>query len=475
MLGRLIGWYVSIADFAAQHTLDPTRLYLLGRGTTALLGTLTVWVVYELGQRAYNRRAGLLAAWFLAVSFLHIRDSHYAVNDIPATFLVTLALLGAVRIVDTGAPKWYALTGAALGLGFVTKYTAALAVVPASIAHFFAPDVHTKTTSGLKLRRLLIMPLIMGISAIFGSPYFVITPGKVFRDIYEALYLPGKTGFDGWEIDPAGGYVFYIKCLAWGLGWGLLLVCGSGLLTAPVRRSPKGWVLLLFPVLMYASLGHQKMYFARYILPVIPVSLALGAALLERSASVLAQSKRAAPVALVVAALLLTLQPLAASLRSDFILSHTDVRDIAKTWIEEHIAEGAKIATDWPVYGPPISSPERQFANSTKLYDVTVVSGKGLSENPANWYREQGFDYVVASSFIYNIPLVDEVDNAERHEFYSSLDQQFMLIRAFYPNRGAYEPPYIFDEVYGPAISVWDRERPGPVLMIYEVTPQWHP
>ena len=29
--------------------------------------------------------------------------------------------------------------------------------------------------------------------------------------------------------------------------------------------------------------------------------------------------------------------------------------------------------------------------------------------------------------------------------------------------------PFIFDEIYGPAVSLWQRERPGPVLKIYAV------
>jgi hypothetical protein len=28
---------------------------------------------------------------------------------------------------------------------------------------------------------------------------------------------------------------------------------------------------------------------------------------------------------------------------------------------------------------------------------------------------------------------------------------------------------FIFDEIYGPAISLWQRERPGPTIKVYRL------
>ena len=85
------------------------------------------------------------------------------------------------------------------------------------------------------------------------------------------------------------------------------------------------------------------------------------------------------------------------------------------------------------------------------------------------WYREQGFDYLIASSFIYRIPLVDRERDAERQAFYASLDQELELVQEFRPYQGDTEPPFIFDEIYGPAVSLWQRERPGPTIKIYRI------
>ena len=60
-------------------------------------GTASVYLVYRLGRVAYGRPVGLLAALFLAVEPLHVKYSHIAVTDVPATTLSLLALCCSCR------------------------------------------------------------------------------------------------------------------------------------------------------------------------------------------------------------------------------------------------------------------------------------------------------------------------------------------------------------------------------------------
>src|SRR6185436_19115458 len=50
---------------------EPTVFNLLGRLISAVLGALTVLPMYWIGRRIWNRVAGLLAALFLAVAYIH--------------------------------------------------------------------------------------------------------------------------------------------------------------------------------------------------------------------------------------------------------------------------------------------------------------------------------------------------------------------------------------------------------------------
>ncbi len=148
-----------------------------------------------------------------------------------------------------------------------------------------------------------------------------------------------------------------------------------------------------------------------------------------------------------------------------------DTRTLARRWIEQHVVADARIAVDLRTHGPPLSTADQPAVASGHEYEVLIVGGKGLSEHSLDWYREQGYDYLIVSSFVTGITLKDAERDAERREFYSSMDQDMTLVQAFWPNAYQAEPTFVFDEVLGPAVSLWQRDRPGPVLWVYRVTP----
>ena len=272
-------------------------------------------------------------------------------------------------------------------------------------------------------------------------------------------------GFWIWQIDIVPGWLFYVKVLYYGLGGVLLGLASVGFLRrlekAITRGDRMSILFLSFPLFYYASMGSTRHYFARYALPLLPFGAVFGAeALLVVSAWVRRRRVRwgrRLAMALAIAAIA---QPLAWTIRHDVVLTRQDTRTLAKEWIEANIPAGAKIATDWPVYEPPLSR---------EMYEVNTRGGEGLSGRPLAWYREQDFDDLIASSFIYRISLLDNVQHARRRAFYAALDEELDLVQQFSPGEGNMEPPFVFDEIYGPWISLWHRERPGTVLIIYRV------
>lgn len=98
-------------------------------------------------------------------------------------------------------------------------------------------------------------------------------------------------------------------------------------------------------------------------------------------------------------------------------------------------------------------------------------TGKGLSDHSIDWYQEQGYQYLVTCSFINDLSLSNPNADAKRDDFYASLDQQLTLVKEFLPYQGEDEKaiPFIFDEIYGPAVSMSNRDRPGPVIKIYQI------
>jgi YYY domain-containing protein len=70
----------------------------VGRALSALADLLTVFLVYLIARRLYDRRVGLLAAAFAAGAVLMIQQSHFFTMDTFLNFFIYLAIYFAVRI-----------------------------------------------------------------------------------------------------------------------------------------------------------------------------------------------------------------------------------------------------------------------------------------------------------------------------------------------------------------------------------------
>ena len=108
----------------------PERFFLLARVVVALLGTASVWLLYLLGARLFNRAVGLLASAVMAVAFLPVFYGHLALNDVPTLVGLTLSLLGTAGVLRRGRMTDYLLAGVGLGLAAATKYTAGVMLLP---------------------------------------------------------------------------------------------------------------------------------------------------------------------------------------------------------------------------------------------------------------------------------------------------------------------------------------------------------
>ena len=68
--------------------------YVVGRVLSVLFDVGTVYLVYHMGRRLYDRWAGLLAAALVAVTVLHIQLAHfYAVDTLLTLFVVPAVYL----------------------------------------------------------------------------------------------------------------------------------------------------------------------------------------------------------------------------------------------------------------------------------------------------------------------------------------------------------------------------------------------
>ncbi len=479
LISRLSGWVGSAAEFEANYRFDPSFFFYLARLTSAFLGTLTVGLVYRLGNSLFGRRGGFIAAVLLATSFLHVRDSHFGVPDIPMAFFTVATTAAALAAHRSGRLRHLIVAGLLAGVAVSVKWTAAPITLVVGMAGLFQAWDQSSPRSWTTV--LVSRPVWTAVAAtiagfILSAPQVVINPLPYFIEAFDQAASGGAGGFNWWQVDTVSGWIFYLKVLYQGLGAAVWAAGLAGFLIFSYRmireRDRARFLVLLFPLSYYLIMGITRHYFARYSLPLIPFWMLFvteGFALIfpifpGRSARHSGEKIRLSlPAALILIALIG--QPLASALRTNWLLTREDTRTQAKAWIEANIPERSRIAISWETHVPPLSSLRNPDPRSTRIYDVSAVRDIGLPRWPLDWYRRHGYDYFIVSSFIENIQVIDPVVARVRAAFYQNLARELVLVAEFAPAR---QPlPFVFDEIYGPFVSHWQRERPGPRLKIY--------
>ena len=466
VIERIFGNISSAVEFEHLYRVDPSVFFLLGRLTSALMGILNIVIIYLVGQKASNQKTGLLAALFLSLSFLHVRDSHFAVPDVMMTLLVSTSVLLCLLATKDANRKLVYWAAFFCGLTIASKWSAWPVIIPLGYAFIL---LYTKNYAALPMNRLVYFAAGSAIWLLIGFflPAFqlVLTPGSYIAYALTELRSGASGGFGVWQIDTAPGYIFYLNTLWVGMGGILLLFGIAGILrrvwTIFTSRNEIGILLLLFPLVYYGLMGATHHYFARYALPLIPFLVLFASEAVVASIAVL--ESRLIKTGWIVFSILViaaSAQPILNSVRFDFLMTQVDTRTIAKIWIEENIPAGSKIAMDWPIHVPPLSADK---------YDITIIGKTGLADRSIEYYYRERFEYLIASSYIYDIPLVTKELDENHKTFYKLLASEAKLIKDFNPASEPDKVPFDFDEIYGPFVSLWQRERPGPSLQIYEL------
>jgi 4-amino-4-deoxy-L-arabinose transferase-like glycosyltransferase len=112
----LLAWVIA----AAEHVCGSDEWCV--RAPSPLFYGATSIVVYAIGRRLYDERAGLWAALLTALGTGVVFSSRIISTDVPLLFFWALALLAYVHILAQPSRRWAIVLGAAIGLGLLAKY-----------------------------------------------------------------------------------------------------------------------------------------------------------------------------------------------------------------------------------------------------------------------------------------------------------------------------------------------------------------
>jgi len=341
-IGRLIGWFPYEATFITAAGTTPAPLFLIARGLSAAAGVATVGVVYAIGAKLFDRVTALMAAMFMAVAALHVRDSHFGVTDVTATCFLATSFLFTARFARTGRISDALYSALFAGMAASTKYNAGVTVLPGlwAILNGETGD------GGSRMARLRLSSLYVVVAAsafVVGTPYAVLDSGAflaALRDVGAHLQ-GGHAALAG----PAWA-VHLTSSLRFGLGVPMLVAGIGGVALYCWRDRRAGVLFALLPCVYFAIIGIGQTAFARHIIPTLPF-LCLGAAYFTTEATrTIGRRVAQAPSALVLGwsmAVIVAAPSAWSAVQTDRLLSRTDSRVLAAAWIRQQFTGGATI------------------------------------------------------------------------------------------------------------------------------------
>jgi hypothetical protein len=373
--------YGSGAAVVHQFALHPAELYEIARIAAALLGTVSLWLLYLTGARLFGARVGLLAAALEAVAFLPVFYGHLALNDVPTLAPLTASLLGSAGILRKGRLRDFLLAGVGLGLACATKYTAGIALLPllAAAALRFREGGERARARALA-GGLLLAGVLALLAFLIANPFAALDYSSFHAELVHQSTLSAEGGKLGSPKEPA--IVYYLWALTWGLGW-LPTLAALGAALTLWRRDARAWLLLVPAALLFlVFMGTQGRFFGRWLMPILPVICLLGASFagtLIAWAAALSTRRGRAPWARLASALfaallvaLLLAQGVIYSVHSGLVLSREDTRAITRAWMLAHVPRGS------PIVAEPVSLEE---------WDRQALAGRPSGEDPRIWNK----------------------------------------------------------------------------------------
>ena len=485
-------WFGGGHSLIHEYALHPDRVFLVGRVVVAVLGTGSVWLLYLLGARLFDRRVGLLAAALEAVAFLPVFYGHLALNDAATLLPLTLSLFGSAGVLRHGRLRDYAIAGLGLGFACASKYTAGIAVVPLAVA---AASHYLEGSPGSG-KRVLVGLASAGLCAtgafLLANPYALLDFQRFHSELIHQSSLSeeaqGKLG-----APRQGGLLYYLWSFTWGLGWVPVLAALAGAIALCVRRPRIAWLLVPAPILFLAFMGLQDRYFGRWLLPIFPIACLLAAyfALLLVEVFVRAQRHparaRIGAVALTAAIVILLLaQGVLYSVHNDLVLARADTRNLTRSWMLAHVPPGSRIVLEPVVLDSWLQEPSgaRRWRKYVALDSVIAPDGTlspqtahpvalenyetTLAPSLIGWYERQGYCWVITGSTESERAFVNPDAAPLAVAYYRALAAHAQVVYRSSPYSPGSKPPgFNFDWSFD--YYPLSFQRPGPQMTVYRL------
>lgn len=457
-----MGLLPTTENLRSQLFLSPEPFYLLARLNGVVAGTATVFLTYLVARRLLGEATALLSALVLAVAFLHVRNSHYAVNDVPATFLLVVMAYFASRVLADGRLRDYLFGGIFLGLAVATKYNMGIGAAVLITAHLLRINRWQ-----LAQRLPSHLPLVLA----GGASLLAFVLGDPFSILDFSAFVKGFIGQYQWTKDILTTYGtsmgMVISRVLWiGFGPFALGLAAVGILLMGLRRLRPALLVASFPAVYVAFfvLG-SSVFYNRFAIPLLPFLAILAARSLVEFLDLVGRRSSWATTALATVSLLaaLVVPSLVLDVSYDALLTTEDTRMLLGRWVDANVPPGSTMGIE----GYTLLDSEGRRLDPEKVR-YAIHPFPTLAQHTARNYESAHYDYLIVSSYVY-----DRYPPAERFaqglETYREIDSRFRLVASFFPTQDGKSLPFHMGEESTPFLTVLGRDRLGPTIKVYQV------
>lgn len=450
-VGWMTGRFASVGDLVASWGTEWTPFFLIARGLSATLGVLSVLLLYRLAARLFDRTVAAVAAGFLAVALLHVRDSHFGTTDVAVTFFVLWSLLALDRAQATGAWRHFAVAGLLAGLAAATKYSGALVVV-AGGACLVLSGAH-----GAWRRQAVAYAAACAGAFLAAAPHVWLEHERFLEAM--RLLFASMAGGMGPERIESGWWHHLSVSLRHGLGLPLLAAGLAGLGGLAWRDWRKAVFVGVFPLAYFAVAGASQNVFARYMVPVVPLlclSAGWAVATVVRGVVPLRAPGPATLVTGLVAAAVAW--PSAADVvRLNRLLAAEDTRVLAARWLDRTLPAGSSLLQAGSHYGHVQLARYRELSLWVwHRHERAFLVDGSLAAEPdrPEWVvlQQSPLPYSVPQPWVMTL-----------------LREGYSLVERFVGHSPSAHNPYDYqDAFFLPLARFAGVKRPGPNLFIYQ-------
>jgi 4-amino-4-deoxy-L-arabinose transferase-like glycosyltransferase len=397
-------------------SFTPYGFYFAGRLMTALVGALTVLLVYVLGRRMFDRKTGLISSLLLTFSLLHAVHSHYVTADVPVAFLIILSFLFSYLAMDKGATKYYILAGLFAGLATSTKYPAFIAILPLLLVPLLTVPRGEWTPFGQRLG--LIMGAFMA-GFLLGTPYAFLDLDTFLSSLGAVLshYSASQPGFEGSD---AG--VWYARQMLRSADVVMVSIGLGGILWAVYKHTRKDLLMLSFLVPYYVLLSLWRVRFERHLVALLPFLVILAARFLVEGVSWLSKRwpivRRGEIPLLACLSVVAIFMPAKAIIDFDAALAQKDHRTIAAEWVNANIPAGSKVVSE--AFAIPLDR------NRFQVRQLVRIDSQDLA-----WYRKEGVEYIIVSDGHWRVLFGEPEKYAREIEIYNDIVNHSTVLQEF--------------------------------------------